>query len=246
MITRHFVYIAILVAGLLGMSACAEELHILTTEVPPFVVVEDGKPTGFCVDVTEEIERRIGEKHPIEFFPWARAYKTALSQPHSLLLCPKRTEEREPLFKWVGPMVRSDTDLYVKSNAAVHVNSLQDAMALTEILIPRESYSYQYLQDRGFKNLRPVNDVPGTLRMLLAGRAPAMVFDVPQLDAFLKQENISRSEIKSVFRLLSIPCELGFSRDTPDLTIERWQKALDAMKKDGSYGRLVDKWFPVH
>jgi polar amino acid transport system substrate-binding protein len=73
----------------------AQTLQLLTTEVPPMAFVRDGKLQGFCVDIVGEIQHRLGLSFPITVMPWARAYHRAQAEPNTVLVCPKRTAERE-------------------------------------------------------------------------------------------------------------------------------------------------------
>jgi len=222
----------------------AQALHILTTEVPPLAFAQNGQLGGFCVEIVAEIQRRVADDTPMQILPWARAYSLAQTQQHTILVCPKRSPEREPLFKWVGPLLDSDTDFFVKKNSVVRIHSLDEAKRFQTILVARDSYTLGYLQANGFHNLYPVNDPAGMLRMLLADRAPVLALERLQLDAVLAQAGMPLSAVRNIFHIQSLPSDLAFSKDIPEKTRERWQAALDAMKRDGSYARIYEKWFP--
>jgi polar amino acid transport system substrate-binding protein len=205
---------------------------------------EGGKVTGFCIEVLQEIQLRIGNATPIQVMPWARAFKMAKDQQNVALVCPKRTEDRIALFKWVGPMQVAQTNFYAKKGSGIRIKSLEDAKKIEGILVPREFYSYQFLIDKGFQNLEPVNTSENMTRMLLAGRRPLMVTDPKQLDAMLKEAHASNDVVELVGSVLRTLSYMTLPRNTPDNTVKRWQAALDAMKDDGSFARLHEKWFP--
>lgn len=224
-------------------TAGAQPLHILTTEVPPLAFVKDGKLQGYCVEIVEHIQRRLGERGGIAVLPWARAYHKAQVEPNTMLVCPKRSNERERMFQWVGPLLTSRTGIYVKAGSHAKIASLAEAKSLPSILVVRASYSYQNLAGAGLRNLHEVNDAASILRMLMADRAPAMMMERQELDAVLKEAGIARREVNAIYEMQSPSSNLAFSLDVPAQTVRQWQAAFDAMKKDGSYGKLHDKWF---
>jgi polar amino acid transport system substrate-binding protein len=81
--------------------------------------------------------------------------------------------------------------------------------------------------------------------MLMANRAPAMIVERPQLEAVLREVGVDRQAISAIFEMQSPTGNLAFSHDVPAQTVRQWQVAFDAMKGDGSYSKLYDKWFPA-
>ena len=221
-----------------------QELQILAADVPPLSFMSGGRMTGFCIDLIDEIQRRIGSHAPIRRVPWTRAYKAAQEQPGLVLVCPKRVPEREALFKWVGPLRISAFNLYVRGNSPLRLHSLQDAREADGVLMPRESFIYRHLSDEGFANLEPVNNSMMALRMLMAGRRSLMAVDQEQLPTLLDLEHLEAGAVELAWKLLPSHSYLAFSRGTPDPLIAAWQRALDAMKTDGSFARLHRQWFP--
>ncbi|NRR30629.1 transporter substrate-binding domain-containing protein [Oxalobacteraceae bacterium] len=240
------IYRRIYLLALIIMAAGAarsSELRILTTEVPPLAFVKDGKVGGFCVDLVQDIQRRLGNASTIEVFPWARAYLMAQTEPNTLLVCPKRTPEREKLFQWIGPLLISDTNFYAKKGSHLTLRTLAEARKLPNILVLRESYSYTYLNANGFQNLYLVNSPSGMMKMLIADRAPVMVMERIQADAVIRDEHIPPQDVHAVLTLQSLSSNLAFSPDVPAATVKQWKTAFEAMKQDGSYARVHRKWF---
>lgn len=226
-----------------AMAARAEPLQILTADIPPMAFMKNGQLTGYCVDLVREIQRRIGSKTGIELQPWARAYRTALDGANVVLVCPKRTADREALFKWVGPLFTSQTNFYARPVDHVRLASLDEAKKLGGVLVPREFYSYQYLQEAGFTNLEPANSSLTMLRMLLGGRRPVMVLDHRQLAPLLEEAGARSDEVEVVRTVFTIGSYLSFPRHAPDRLVSQWQDALDRMKRDGSFARIHRKWY---
>ena len=223
--------------------ARGDATHIIASEIPPMNFMHNGKLTGFCIDVAEEIQRRLGDNNQIELLPWTRAYQIAQREPHVILLCPKRTEEREHLFKWVGPLATSKTNLYAKYGTNITIKNLDAAKKASGILLPRGFYSYSYLRKQGFQNLEQVSDSITMLRMLLAGRQPLMAIDQQQLPALLAQGHADRHSVKNVYQVMSTVSYLTFSLGSQDQQVKMWQQTLDNMKRDGCFAKIYNKWF---
>ena len=223
-------------------AAARGPLRILGADAAPLFYVRNGVITGFCADIVKEIQRRIGDRSPIQVVPWVRAYRTALAGENVMLACPKRTPSREARFKWVGPVMETHTHLYALRSAGLHLQTLDDARALDGILLPREFYSYEYLSQAGFTNLEPVATSRTMLNMLLAGRRQAMVTDREQLPALLAQARVPAGTVVPLLQLMSTQSYLTFPPDMPEAQVAPWRNALDSMKRDGTFARLQKRW----
>lgn len=220
-----------------------QSLHFYTTEVPPLAFTDkDGQLAGYCIELVRALLQRTGDRGEIVSLPWARAYQMGLSEPDAVLICPKRTEEREKLFQWVGPLYSTSTEFFARTRDHVRINSLDEAKAVSGVLVPRDFYSVSGLRRAGFQNLHLTNSPQVSVRMLLGGRAPLMVMDRLMLPELLRQEGVPVDAIERVFSLSPDTGYLSFSRDMPVAVIRRWQAALDEMQRTGGVGLLRRKW----
>lgn len=218
-------------------------LRFYTTEVPPLAFTDkDGQITGYCVELVRALLRRTGDKGTIVSLPWARAYQIGLSGPDAVLICPKRIEEREKLFQWVGPLFSTSTEFFARTQDHVRINSLDEAKAVSGILIPRDFYSVPGLRRAGFQNLYLTTSPLVSLRMLVGGREPLMVMDRLILPDLLRQEGVPLAAIESVFILSPDIGYLTFSRDVSAAVVKRWQVALDELQRTGGVGQLKRQW----
>lgn len=235
---------AALLLGRWNHAAQAEPMRMLAPDIPPLAYVQDGKVVGFCVDVVREIQRRIGDATEIQPMPWARAYLLARSGANVVLVCPKRTPEREPLFQWVGPLRASQTNFYVRRGSGVQLSSVDDARKLSGVLVQRDFYSHRYLSAAGFDNLEPVNSSLSMLRMLMVGRRPAMVLDSDSLPMLLELAHVDPREVEPAFPLLSTSSYITFPREADPQLVARWSAVLEQIRRDGTYARIERQWLP--
>ncbi len=77
----------------LAASACAAEapLRIVTEELPPYNMTQNGRMTGMSTEVVQAVLKEVGMDAPIHSMPWARAYELALNESNVLIYSIVRT-----------------------------------------------------------------------------------------------------------------------------------------------------------
>jgi len=235
---------ALLLTALLCGTAQGQALQIVGTDVPPLIYQHQGRVQGFCVDLVQALQQRLKDDAPIQLLPWPRVIAMAQASADVLLVCPKRTREREDRFLWVGPLYTSRTFFYVRADSPVRLRSLEQARTLSGVLLPRASYSYEWLQAQGFDNLKPIGGTGiNPLRMLIAGREPALVLEDTQLQALLDDAGLPPSSVRPALLALVADGYLAFTPSTPQARVQAWQRQLNEMKQDGSFVALHQRWF---
>ena len=122
--------------GLAAQGVGAEgdtPLTFLSSEVPLFAFLKDGKQSGFAVEILREIMRMLGRADRIEFDDWQAVYQRGLTEPGTVLLPPSRMPECEKLFKWVGPLVPEKLVLFGRRDSDLSIGSIEDATDYTLI-----------------------------------------------------------------------------------------------------------------
>jgi len=229
----------------LPLAAHCGDLTLYTEEYPPINFSRDGKAAGLSTEVVEEILRRTGTHVSIAVVPWARDYRSALEEPNVGLFVAMRTPEREPLFKWVGPVTTVRTSFYSRRGSTeVKVASLDEARKAEVIAVPREWFSHQVLRSLGFANLDAVANTDVMVRMALTGRAQLMVADNQTLPAQLAQVDATMAQVDRHYTFMKTSSYIAFSRGTPDAVVRQWQQTLNEMKRDGSFARIYTRWLP--
>ncbi|MBB5205824.1 polar amino acid transport system substrate-binding protein [Inhella inkyongensis] len=231
-------------AWTLGAAAQTPRLRLLSEDFPPVNFEAQGRPSGLAGELVLALQQRLGLDLPIEFMPWTRAYDLAQSAAPICLFTMARAAHREKLFKWVGPVVDFQNALFKRKDNPLQLKTLGDAAFAEGILVVREWASAQELQRRGFQNLVEVSQAGAALRMLVAGRAPLMAFELLTLPDLLKREGLPPDAVQAAHVYTGSLGYLAFSLATPDAEVRRWQLALDAMKRDGSFARLFKRWLP--
>lgn len=233
-----------------GLSAHAgSPLRVVTEEAPPYNMTVDGKIIGLSTDVVQAVLDEVGMQAPIQSMPWARAYDIALHAENVLIYSITRTPQREKLFKWVGPVASTGWYMYARADSNIRLEGLDDARKY-QIATVSEDAGEQYLLARGFsigKNLQSSGKYDVGYKKLQLGRVDLLILD--ELGAYYMARQAGDDPRKTLVRVLNLPDlsrdgEIGmaFSLKTPDALVERFRKALEKIKKNGTYERIQKKW----
>ena len=220
----------------------AEQLTILTENLPPLNYVDNGTLVGSSVEIVQEIQKRIGSSEPIQVYPWARAYKMALEEENVILFGMTYTQDRSELFKWVGPLATKRDILLARKDASMPITSLEDAKKVERIGTLRDDVRGKMLEKMGFTNLEPVSDEQKNAQKLALGRIDLWAYKKPGFRTVCALAEVDPELFVEVAHLKKSELKIAFSKKTSDEIVGRWQKAFDEMVADGTVQEIKDKW----
>lgn len=233
--------------NLVGLDVNATELRIYTEHYPPYnYETEAGKVTGFSTEIVETLVKRVGVKAKIELYPWARAYDIVLREKNTTIYTITRSKERESLFKWVGPIAARTIYLYkLKNRTDIKVNSMEDAKKYVIGASINDAFG-QSLLKMGFENGKNIEFVPSEkhhIRKLFAGRVDLSGNVELAMAHLIKLEGFKYDDVEKVYKFPDKSAYyIGFNKRTSDDLINRFQKALDKIKQDGTFKKIKDKY----
>jgi polar amino acid transport system substrate-binding protein len=232
-------------AALSGAAAFSGSLKIYTEVSPPYQIRSaDGNLSGLAVEVVQEIQKRVGNADPIQVVPWTRGYNEVLSDPDVVLFSMGRTEDREPLFHWVGPISEITYSFFLKASSRIVIKSLDDAKKLGRIGVYKDDARDQFLTKAGFTNLDRTTDSATNVRKLMADRLDAFTSSRSGVADAVRAAGYHSEDVKESLPFFRVQLCLAFSRRTPEATVKAWQMALNAMKKDRTYEKIFHKYLP--
>jgi polar amino acid transport system substrate-binding protein len=238
--------IAALAASLLPFAAPADELRLVTAELPPYTfhvppptVSESGAPMGIVHEVVAEMARRVGHSGTIEYMPWTRAQELAMAGGNIGILSLTRTAEREPRYKWVQRIVLDD--LVLVGGAGVDVSSL-DRVKDRPVGVLRQSGAEHLLRQLGFSRIEAAGEEWVNAQKMRDRRLDAWL--APRLMVIHAYKEVGGDAASLSIGQIVRPSEIFFaaSTDVSDDEAERWRGAFRAMEADGSYERIVAKY----
>lgn len=229
----------------MGGPVFGQAIQVVTEEYPPFNYSENSKVLGFCTDVVKEVLNRANIDFSIHSYPWSKSYEMAQSRPNVLIFSIGRNVEREPLFKWVDVIARTEVYFYkLKSRVDIKIKTFDDIKKY-KIGAVRDDFRAQWLAKQGMANqLELVPDDSHNMRNLFDRKID--IFPIGELVAYniAHQEGRAFNDLeKSMYvKDMSADLYMAFSNQTPDVVVEKCKKALFAIKKDGTYEKIKSKY----
>jgi len=229
---------------LLSWMCSAMALSIYTEEWPPITFQRNGIADGMAVEVVREIQARIHDNSQLEVVPWARGYRELESTPNVMLFTVGRSDAREKLMTLLGPVALSQTVLLCRKGEAAGLLALGPGIYSHPVGAYRGSIFVDAAVAAGFAEVDLAPTPQLTAQKLLSGRYDLWVEGSFVVAAVLKDIRQSADAVEVVRVLESLELYLAFSRGTSAKTIRRWYEGLAAIKKDGTFRRIYNKWLP--
>ena len=219
----------------------SETFKIMTEEYPPYNYTEDGKLTGLSSEVVRALLTKVNHPDNIEVLPWSRSYNLIQKKSGYILFSTTRTEARENMFKWVGPLAPNTWCFYAKKGSGIKINSLEEAKKIGAIGTYKEDACELFLKEKGFTNIDSIVDDNLNPKKLIAGRIDLWIIgDVMGMHKARKQG--LGDKIEKIFDIKTTQLYIAFSKETSDDVINKWQAALDELKADGTYDKILSKY----
>ncbi|MGO7204010.1 substrate-binding periplasmic protein, partial [Rhizobium ruizarguesonis] len=136
----------------LPCTAHAQTVTFATEDYAPFNYREGKEIKGATVEQVEKIMAAIGVDYTIEIMPWARAFSLARTAPMTCVFATAHNGARDPLFKWVEPLLIDRNILITRKGSDVTASNLDEAKKYT-VGTQREDYTETILKEKGFTKL---------------------------------------------------------------------------------------------
>lgn len=231
-----------------SVTAWGQPVRVLTEEFPPYNYTEAGQITGFSTEVVRAALQEAQVQGEFQSMPWARAYATAQSDSNVLIYSIGRSVQREKLFKWIGVIAPTQYYLFSLPQRNLKFQRLDDAKEY-QVATVNEDVGEQYLIAKGFskgQNLQSSVKYELNYEKLKRGRVDLWI--MPELTATYLARQAGDDPGSMLARSLAIS-DLGgdgyymaFSLNTPDALVERVRKALQTIKRNGTFDALRKKW----
>lgn len=208
---------------------------------------ETGAAQGFSVDLLRLMATAAGRPLEMQVMPWQRTVQMAEATPDSVLFSLTRTPEREAQFQWVGPIAQRRILIYrLASRDDLRLSQLADLGAM-KIGVVRDSAADRQLQASGLKpgvQLEHGLDDATNVRKLLAGRMEFVVLLDWAASWNLRQMKLPYATLQPVMEQDTARSYWYGLRPTADpALVRRLQSELDALKRNGRYDRLRQRYF---
>ena len=219
---------------------------IMTEDYPPYNFNDNGVLQGISVDIMAEMFNRLQSGHKrssIELLPWARGYNLTLQSTDHALFSTTRTENRENIFKWVGPFVPTTVGLTALKSRNLNITSLEDLHKL-RIGVVKDDVGQLLLQANGFpeSHMDVVLSNEQNYHKLMAKRVDAIAYETEVTKWGLKQLRAEPSDFEVIYILKRSDLYLALNKNTPDVIVKRLQQVFDSIVADGTHKDILAKY----
>ncbi|MEH7463082.1 amino acid ABC transporter substrate-binding protein [Bacillus thuringiensis] len=207
---------------------------------PPFTFHDgSGKLTGFDVEIAEEVAKRLGAKAVFKETQWDSLFAGLDAKRFDMIANEVGIrEDRQKKYDFSSPYVSSSAVLVIskdkdKPATFTDVKGLKAAQSLTS-----------NFSDIAKKNGAEIVGVEGfnqAVELLNSGRVDFTINDRLSVLNYLKTKPDAKVKIVDTEKEAS-KSGLMFRKGSDKLVAEV-NKALDDMKKDGTYDKISKKWF---
>ncbi len=244
--TLTFVLLVSLLSPLSVFAQNVNNIKIYTEQYPPYNFEKGGKPAGIFVTIMEDLLKEVGSKlslKDIKVKPWARGYKMLLEKKHTCLFGITKTEERTPLFKWVGPVADTVIGVTAKKSRNLKVKTVDELKKL-KIAVVRDDIGEQLLITDGLKrkSLKVVSKPSLMINLLGKNKVDAIAYELNVTKWELKELGFDPSEYETIYVLKKAQIYYGFNKKTSQGIVDKFQKALNNLKKSGKVKEALNKY----
>lgn len=230
-------------AGLSRMSFNTEDYY-------PYNYEKDGKVQGISVDILKDVFSLLNadmDENTIILGPWDEGYNRVLNGVGTAIFSIARTEKREDLFTWAGPLVTDKTVIFYYSPGN---ETLQNPCDLTGLRIGavNDDIGAADLVEAGYSDIFYAQDIPTLVAKAEDGDIDGLAYAyLPGIDLIARYAKNKDAFIPAC-TLETHEFYYAFTSSTPARLVKSFQDALDQVRnekdKDGvsRYERILYRY----
>ncbi len=242
----------LLALGLLfsqNIQAAEPKLVIYTESFPPYNFKDNtGQLAGINHDIVKDTCERAAIACEFIMLPWKRAYHLVQNNPQSAIISLAKTQERVPLFEWVGPLVSNQTYFYkLKTSEHIVMDDITQAKNYSLGIVRGDIYE-MLVRRLGFvadKNLLLFSEADSFMRLFFKKRIDLIIgsdFTIGHQtepfgysrDDLVKLKQIHVDELKGNY--------IGFNKAASPVVVERFNQALKQLKAESEYKPYINRY----
>jgi polar amino acid transport system substrate-binding protein len=235
------------------LTSYAEEnattITMLTEIYPPYNMEIEGKLTGIAVDLLDAMLETLDTgqgRDDVILTNWSRAYTMAEKKKNHMVFSTTRTEQREPLFKWVGPIAKTTVGVIAPKVKGIVINELSDLNQYRIGTILKD-IGEQILLESGIQKTQ-LHSISGTncidlsFKKMKNDRIDMFAYAIASATYNAKRMGHDLDDFEVIYTLTKGELYYAFNKNTDDTIIAQWQAALDTIKGNGLYDKIVQKY----
>lgn len=226
--------------ALIASLSCAgaTPIALATLDYPPYSMTGSDAPgLGIAGDIVMRAFALADIKQESASYPWKRAQQLAQSGALICLYPLTRNAEREPLYRWVGVLVRDHHAVFSRAGKGARLAS-PEVLAGSRITVLAGSTAETKLKELGLRAL-PENTTESSARLLQ--REAVDYWMVHALVARYQQARVGDS-FEERLALDETESYLGCSKAVPDDDIARLARAIQQVHDSGEARRITARY----
>ncbi|GAB7532943.1 hypothetical protein PS3A_53590 [Pseudomonas sp. 3A(2025)] len=209
-------------------------------DAPPLTMSGPDGRHGIVGDATLKAAALAGYDLHLLTLPWSRGQRTVQLGEDLLIIPLSRTPDREANYTWIAPIMSMDRAFFSLDK---RVETFEQArQTYRRIAVGMGSAQEQKLRDEGFSDEQiyslKIGDNPA--QMLLLGRVDAWFNGVPESRYIWR--GVSSKPLLMSPVLMTTDLYLACSKTCNETMIQRFRKAVDTLRGDGTIERIVDEY----
>lgn len=230
----RFLCLACLTLWSCGPIQAADDITFYTEDYPPYNFINDqGEIDGFSTRLLQQALSTMDR--PVEFLlvPWARAFSEARLRPGNCVYSTHRTAEREPMFRWVGPLLKTEWAAYALPGNSIQATSLEGLKDLRVGSFHEDAIGL-YVADQGVPIINASHDSEN-LKRLTSNLIDVWVTSSDVAKAVAGDAGV---RLDKLFTFKRSAMYLACHQSIPTSFLEQLQTRLDQLKDEGRHRRI--------
>lgn len=220
--------------------ASGAPVPVFLPDAPPLTMPGPDGRHGIVGDATLKAAALAGYDLHLSVLPWSRGQRTVQLGQDLLIIPLSRTPDREANYTWIAPIMSMDRAFFSLDK---RVETFEQARkTYTRIAVGMGSAQEQKLRDEGFSDEQiyslKIGDNPA--QMLLLGRVDAWFNGVPESRYIWR--GVSSKPLLMSPVLMTTDLYLACSKICNENMIQRFRKAIDTLRSNGTIKRIVDEY----
>ncbi|MBN1166477.1 MAG: transporter substrate-binding domain-containing protein [Methanospirillaceae archaeon] len=216
-----------------GLSA----LTYYTEEYPPYNFKENGDVSGISADILREVFSFTGADSgaaKIIHGPWDTGYNTVLDTPGTVLFSTARSEERNDLFLWAGPVITDKSVIFGLNRSGSTGNGFCDEKKLRigTVAAVTDDISGDDLRAAGYRDILYAQDIPSLVTALEDGTIDGFAYAYLPGMSLIEQYAKDPDAIVPLCTLDTHEYYYACNRDVPAPIVTAFQETLDLIKTE--------------
>lgn len=238
----------VLVAAVFTGAVFAAEKKVLKvgsdcTYAPFEMINEKGEPDGFDIDIINAVAAKMGYEVQIINTAWDGIFPGLINGNYDVIISAVTiTKERAKSMAFSTPYYTAETgQVIVVKKTNNEIKTPADLKGKVVAVQINTTGQYAAEEIKGVKKIKAFNTTPEALQDVINGASDAAVIDSPVAEEFLKEHPTAALKVTGP-PFTKEQYGIVVRKDNTKLLAEV-NKALEAIKADGTYDKIYNKWF---